>query len=38
MDAVVVEDEALEGLLQSVDVHQRDHEDGIRAMCKFEYP
>ena len=37
MDAVVVEDEALYCLLESIDVDEWDDEDAIRAMCEFQY-
>lgn len=36
MHTVVVEHEPLQGLLQTVDVDQRDHEDGVGTVGKLE--
>lgn len=37
MHAVVVQHETLKGLLQSINIDQRHHEDHIGAMSEFEY-
>jgi hypothetical protein len=37
MNTVIVEDEALDRFLESIDVDEGNNKDGIRAMCEFKY-